>query len=195
MSAVIAEYASVCYANDIHIYPLAGGGDTGDFVYRSDFLDPSQILSPVEWFIGNPPFGLADRFLGRALKLATVGVAFLLRMQWLETEGRYKAIYTRTPPTRVAQFVERVPMCEGGWDPKASTATAYAWFIWVRDEHGEWPRPRIDLTFPFFLIPPGCKKVLTRESDAELAARFVPGFVPPSTLRKSGKKQLGMELA
>jgi hypothetical protein len=202
MSEVMAEYMEVVHASDREHYKLGCGGwrygvlhwnTSGLGIEKIDFLDRQMILAPDDWFVFNPPFGRAAKFLERALHLATNGVAVLLRTQWLETEGRYRDVFTRTPPTRVAQFVERVSMCEGGWDPRGSFASSYAWFIWMRDKDGEWPRPRCNHTIPFFLIPPGSKKALTRESDALLAARFVPGFVPPSTLKKIGKKQMSLE--
>src|ERR1035437_9097487 len=37
------------------------------------------------------------------------------------------------PPTKFAQFIERVPMVKGRLDKKASTATAYAWFVWEKE--------------------------------------------------------------
>ena len=91
-------------------------------------------------------------------------------------------------------------MCEGGWDPQCSTATAYAWFVWIKAA-GRWVLPsrfeegrRIDaLLLDTMLIPPGQKKALSRPSDALLAARCVPGFVPPSTLRRTGTHQARME--
>jgi hypothetical protein len=39
-------------------------------------------------------------------------------------------LFRDRPPTLYAPFVERVPMVKGRWDPGASTATSYAWFVW-----------------------------------------------------------------
>jgi hypothetical protein len=49
---------------------------------------------------------------------------------WLEGAERYHKLFADRPPTIVAQFCERVPMVKGRWDPDASTATSYAWFVW-----------------------------------------------------------------
>ena len=86
-------------------------------------------------------------------------------------------------------------MCEGGWDPKLSSASGYAWFCWERNRDG-WIRPAraFEGAFDGMLIPP-CKRALSRPDDLRLATRFVPGFVPPSTLRKTGKAQQRLELA
>lgn len=58
-------------------------------------------------------------------------------------------LYSRTPPTHVLQFVERVAMLEGrlvqigSVDPfaekpgsKVSTATAYCWLVWLHKHAG-----------------------------------------------------------
>jgi hypothetical protein len=110
-------------------------------------------------------------------------------MQWLEGQHRYRDIFLPRPPALLAPFSERVPMCEGGWDPECGTATMYAWFVWVREE-GRWPAPLGDQgTLRTYLIPPGRKEAFSRPSDLALAARCVPGFVPPSRLRKTEKER------
>jgi hypothetical protein len=67
----------------------------------------------------------------------------------------------------IAPFVERVPMVKGRWDPDASTATCYAWFVWVRDTAPRAP----------FWIPPGCRTALTRADDRQ---RFAAWTLSPS---------------
>jgi hypothetical protein len=52
---------------------------------------------------------------------------------FLESVGRYKAIFHHHPPSKFAPFVERVPMLKGRLDAKGSTATSYAWFVWEKD--------------------------------------------------------------
>ncbi|MCW2315296.1 hypothetical protein M2322_000830 [Rhodoblastus acidophilus] len=154
-----------------------------------DFRDaPDNWLD--DWIVTNPPFGLALDLLEEALKRTNRGVAFLLRQAWAESDDRDAAIFSGDlRPTLVAAYAERVAMCEGGWDPAASTATAYAWFVW-RVENGRIVRlinrPRM---WAQFMIPYGQKVALTREGDRRLAARFVAGWVPPSTLKKAGKGQ------
>src|SRR5665811_218531 len=61
-------------------------------------------------------------------------------------------------PSRVAQFVERVPMVEGRLERKASTATAYAWLVWEKGRLGS-----CELVW----IPP-CRKKLERDKDYDL---------------------------
>ena len=185
MSHVLAEYADRVYASDIYPYPVSHAGPA-PHIEIADFLSQGWDGPASDWIVTNPPFGMSHLFLDRALGLASRGVAFLQRMQWLESKKRYRDIYLPRPPSLIAPFVERVPMCEGGWDPEGTTATMYAWFVWAREDGGSWPRPlRAGETLRTYLIPPGRKEELTRASDRVLAERCVPGFVPPS--RRNGK--------
>jgi hypothetical protein len=186
MSEVIGEYTDRVLASDIYHYPCEVAIPR---IMVADFLDPSWPGSEIDWIITNPPFGLSHAFLDRALCRARHGVALLQRMQWLEGQHRYRDIFLPRPPALLAPFSERVPMCEGGWDPKCGTATMYAWFIWRRED-GKWPAPLGEQgTLPTYLIPPGRKEAMTSASDAALAARCVPGFFPPSQRRKRGKRR------
>jgi hypothetical protein len=184
MSETLKEYSDRVCSTDITHFDLDGGGRTESLgIGLFDFLNGNTQIK-ADWIITNPPFATAERFLEPALRSARCGVAFLERLQWLETTGRYERVFTRRPPL-VAAFAERVPLCEGGYDPKGSTATAYAWFVWAKNCHGLLRR-RLGPgdTLQTFLIPPGCAKSLFKPSDIELAKRCVPGFIPPSQKKK-----------
>lgn len=145
MAEVLAEYADSVIATDIHDYGYGA---------RQNFLIDAPIKS--DWIITNPPFGdQSEQFVLRSLLLATVGVAMFVRLQWLETTGRYENIFHLYPPTLIAFFAERVNLCKGRWDPDGSTATAYIWLIWI---HGHNPRAPI-------WIAPGCRESLTHTDD------------------------------
>jgi hypothetical protein len=120
-----------------------------------DFLTYPYEMNAVDWVITNPPFRLAEEFVLRALDVARKGVAILARSVFLESVGRYETIYTKTPPTKFAQFVERVPMIKGRLDIKATTATSYAWFVWEKST-GESSR--------VVWIPP-CRRRLEKKGD------------------------------
>lgn len=124
-----------------------------------DFLSPEEVPFTPDWIITNPPFRLAEQFIDKASSKARVGCAMLVRTSFLESVGRYERLFNVNPPTIVAQFVERLPMVRGRVDRKASTATSYAWLVWVC---GEKPRP-------FMWIPP-CRAKLERDSDYPEAA-------------------------
>jgi hypothetical protein len=121
-----------------------------------DFLAHPVELSSIDWVITNPPFRLSEEFVDRALKIAKEGVAILARTVFLESIGRYRNIFERTPPTKFAQFVERVPMVKGRLDRKATTATGYAWLVWEKSLTNAPPR--------LMWVPP-CRRQLERDTD------------------------------
>jgi hypothetical protein len=148
IAEVLREYFGQVHATDIHDYRY------GQHVI--DFLN-CEAQDDADWIITNPPFGdKSEAFVLRALYLARVGVAMFVRLQWLETNGRYERIFRDNPPTQISFFAERVNLCKGRWDPEGSTATAYIWLVWIK---GQSPRPPL-------WIPPGCREALTRPDDA-----------------------------
>jgi methylase of polypeptide subunit release factors len=152
IAEVLTEYFRDVVASDVHDY---GYGD-----HVVDFLVCEQLARKhdADWIITNPPFAdKSEAFVLRALELARTGVAMFVRLQWLETEGRYERIFSKSPPTLIAFFAERVNLCKGRWDPDGSTATAYIWLVWMK---GKKPRA------PFW-IPPGCRETFAREGDVE----------------------------
>jgi hypothetical protein len=156
MAEVLSEYAHEVLATDVHDY---GYGRELNFLSPlvTEFSDPA--VNNVDWVITNPPFGTkAIPFVIQALAVARKGVAMFVRSQWaVEGIERYEAVFRDRPPTLCAWFVERVNLCKGRWDPDGTTATAYCWLLWIREQL---PRP------PFW-IPPGCREALTRSEDRE----------------------------
>lgn len=132
-------------------------GDAYDYGFGPvrDFLTYPYETNAVDWVITNPPFRLAEEFVLRALTVARHGVAILARTVFLESSGRYNRIFSNTPPSKFAQFVERVPMVKGRLDIRATTATGYAWLVWEKNSGGQ---PRL------MWIPP-CRKQLEILSD------------------------------
>lgn len=122
-----------------------------------DFLKFPHQPKSFDWVITNPPFRLAEEFVMKSLKIARQGVAVLVRTVFLESVGRYNRLFKDCPPTKFAQFVERVPMVKGRLDAKACTATGYAWLVW---EHIDSPVSEV------MWIPP-CRKKLERHHDYE----------------------------
>jgi hypothetical protein len=160
MAAALCEYFDEVWAKDISDY---GFGDT------SNFLDDVSQPSP-DWIITNPPFRLAEQFYHRARQLSRGGVALLVRTVFLESVGRLERLFANHPPTYVAQFAERVPMVKGRLDPKISTATGYAWFVWCG--------PSNDATKLLWI--PACRKSLEQALD------YDPAFLDVERLRRRG---------
>lgn len=183
MAEVLGEAADRVWASDIRFY--AGGKFGLAAAALVDACDPAQVArfaaGRVDWIITNPPFSAAETMLPQFLAAARLGVALLLRLQWIETLGRYERVFRPMPPTLVAPFAERVPMCEGGWDPgQHSQATAYAWFVWLKTSGGGLAGARPgSIRLDTFLIPPGCRKALSLPDDLRMAAWRAPGFAPP----------------
>lgn len=146
MARPLREYFADVIAADAYHY---GFGKVRDFLQY-----PYQAAS-VDWVITNPPFRLAEEFVTRAMSIARNGIAILARSVFLESVGRYEGIFREMPPTKFAQFVERVPMVKGRLDRKATTATGYAWLVWEKQASG----------LPRLMWVPPCRRDLERLSD------------------------------
>jgi hypothetical protein len=152
MAEVLREYFDPVHASDVHDY--GRGYAVGTFVGYG--LDRAECPFRPDWIITNPPFNLAAAFFERAVGMAIRGVALLLRSNWAEGAARYRTIFQPRPPTYEALFVERVPMVKGRWDPEASTATSYTWFVWCHPLGRSTGR---------IWIPPGQRKALEEPDD------------------------------
>jgi hypothetical protein len=149
IAEVLAEYFSVVKASDVHDYGYAG---------VINFLEAEFDRRDFDWIITNPPFGdKTEQFVLRALDLAIVGVAMFVRLQWLESIGRYETIFRDHPPTQIAFFAERVNLCKGRWEPDGTTATAYIWLVWRKGRQ----------LYPPIWIPPGQRERLTFKDDVK----------------------------
>jgi len=147
MAAPLWEYGHDVWATDVHDY--------GQLSKPQDFLIPLHPEPVVDWVITNPPFRLAQQFIERALDVSLKGVAIFIRTTFLEGVGRYNNLFSKRPPTLVAQFSERVVLHKGKVTATGSTATAYCWVVWCHNE-----------TNPTELIwIPPCRKQLERASD------------------------------
>lgn len=151
MARALQEYFHHVLESDIVDY---GDGNVIDFLsVQSNKTDPN-----IHWIITNPPFNKAQQFIEKAQEIATEGVAMLVRTSFLESVMRYHTLFMHNAPDIVAQFSERVPMVKGRYDPKASTATSYAWLVWYAG-----PKEANHKTILMW-IPP-CRKELERKED------------------------------
>lgn len=161
MARPLSEYFHRVVASDILDYGI--GAIVGDFLFPGD-------LPAASWVVTNPPFRLGQQFIERSFELKEwQGTAMIVRTAFLEGGGRYKELFSRRPPSTVAQFAERVIMTKGivrdpskeYWDDIAkkmrrpSTATSYCWLVWQRNA----PRGT-----RMVWIPP-CRKQMERGND------------------------------
>jgi hypothetical protein len=91
-------------------------------LHIGDFLAMGHI-GGFDVAIGNPPFCLADRFIGACLERARV-VAFLLRLNVLGSLKRFR-LWQRHPAD-VYVLADRPSFTEDGGTDMAE----YAWFVW-----------------------------------------------------------------
>lgn len=92
-----------------------------------DFLT-SPVFEPTDdgfdLCAGNPPYGLAEEFVHRALGVSK-NVLFLLRLSFLESQKRHASLWKKHVPDLVAVLPKRPSFTGGGTD-----ATGYAIFCW-----------------------------------------------------------------
>lgn len=156
MSRALEEVFAEVISQDVFPY---GYGMVGDFI-KSLKTDRS-----VDWVITNPPFRLAEDFISQGLNISRHGVAMLTRTTFIESVGRYERLFSINPPTKIVQFVERVPMVKGRLDRKASTATGYCWLVWEKN---------VQAKSQLVWIPP-CRKLLENDDDYQLPKTAAPG--------------------
>ena len=167
MVGVLREHFSRVHASDVHDW--GPGYETGSFVGGA-LEQIAQCPFTPDWIITNPPFNQSVEFARRALATATQGVALLCRTGWIEGAERYRELFGPRPPSYAIQYAERVPMVKGRWDPTASTATAYMWFVWDREASHE---------TKLQWLPPGRRERWTRNDDrARFANETSSSLVP-----------------
>jgi hypothetical protein len=175
IAEILREVSDRVVASDIHEY---GFSDVIDFLK----LDPT-IHGHADWIITNPPFNLAEEFALHAMQFAREGVAFFVRLQWLEGVGRFERLFNIAPPALVAIFSERVPLHMGRWEPDGDTMTAYCWIIWKKNAGPFTTKTRL------FWIPPGQRNALTMPDDVErftahpvtMRDHIIEPLVPPAS--------------
>jgi hypothetical protein len=129
---VLRDVGCAVYATDLN--------DRGcpDSEVGVDFLRQRQhFLGSGRAIITNPPYALAEKFVAHALDRAPL-VIMLLRLAFLESVRRSHILDGANAPARIHVFANRLPMMHrAGWNGrKASSAIAFAWFVWDRMHKG-----------------------------------------------------------
>ena len=140
----LSEYFSAVEGSDVHDY--GAGFPVNDYLFGT-------VPPMVDWTITNPPFRLAEQFIDRAIRSSKQGCAVIVRAAFLEGVGRFARLFSVEPPSHILQFTERVVMHKGKLSANGSTATAYAWLVWMGDS-----QTRFDWIAP-------CRKRLERAED------------------------------
>lgn len=123
---------------------IRGGYDvvSRDLVYRG-FGEVADFLSEDNrhWdgdIITNPPYKYAQEFVEKALNIIPEGnkVAMFLKLTFLEGKAR-RDLFRTAPPIRVWVSSSRLKCAmNGDFDSIGGSATAYAWFVWVKGFNG-----------------------------------------------------------
>lgn len=162
MALPLQETFARVYASDIFDYSGTWPGQDGVCNFLEDDAASSFFgAAPPDWIITNPPFNDGAKFALQARRRALRGVAMFVRVQFLECLERYRDLFGRQRPALILQFSERVPLLRGRCDPRASTATAYCWIVWI----GQAEKTEYDW------LPPGQATRFFRASDYRVGAR------------------------
>lgn len=91
-------------------------------------------------FVMNPPYGIAQRFIERALEFQPYKVCVLARLAFLETPKRAR-FFEKTGLSHVYVFSDRISMPPGklletGEITRGGGAVAFAWFVWEAGYRG-----------------------------------------------------------
>lgn len=103
----------------------------------------------IDNIVTNPPYELAEEFIHHALRICPQKVCMLLRLNFLESQGRYYRLWSKTPPARVYVASQRVTMMpaikRANGKMKAANAISYTWFVWDKSYKGptklKWLKP------------------------------------------------------
>jgi hypothetical protein len=111
-----------CWGSDI--------ADTGFGTSGLDFFEANEVSDNI---ISNPPYGVIEPYIRRALEKTCGKVCILARLALLEGIKRQQ-MFRETPLARVWVSSRRISMPPGGTDIEARNGSiAYSWFVW---EHG-----------------------------------------------------------
>lgn len=116
----VIEKHNKCIASDIR-------KDINGF-QNVDFL---KYNFPMENLITNPPYNLANEFVVHGLNYFEKKMAFLLRLNFLESQRRYK-LFKESPLKSVYVFSKRQTLTPKGFPTKKHGTITYAWFVWEK---------------------------------------------------------------
>lgn len=126
MSEVLKSTGCEVWSTDLYD---RGYGEAG-----IDFLDCGATCDNI---VTNPPFHSAEEFVHSAMEKTSKKFALLLRLAFLESAARQERVFAIYPPTRIWVFSERITFYPKNAKRAGSGTTAYAWFVWDKENLGE----------------------------------------------------------
>ncbi|MEL7513653.1 MAG: SAM-dependent DNA methyltransferase [Pseudomonadota bacterium] len=183
MARPLAEAFETVRATDIFDYSAAFPEQDGIVDFLLDWPDPDAPPAS-DWIFTNPPFNRSLEFAELALRRARLGVAFFVKVQWLEGITRHRRIFSRHTPRLILHFAERVPLVKARMDPEARTNQAYIWIVWIK-------RPLAELAGEALPLPPETGWIAPSRATLERPADYpasppIPGPDGPLTARMAG---------
>lgn len=128
MSRVIEKYHPSCFSSDIR--PDTYGQPEVNFLTYSG--------PETDNIITNPPYKLAKDFLGQSKIMARKKIALLLKLSFLEGQGRYQMFQDKEfALARVHVFCRRLNFYPDGDNTHKSGVLAFAWFVWDKQHKGQ----------------------------------------------------------
>jgi hypothetical protein len=126
----LREAGRLVHASDLHEWGCP------DSTSGIDFLTQHSAIAGCDAAVMNPPYKDAQQFIEHALELYPFVFA-LLRLAFLES-ARRSPLLDDGKLARAHIFANRLPMMHrANWDgPRASSAIAFAWFVFERDHRG-----------------------------------------------------------
>ena len=124
ISETLKQHGYEVTSTDLHNY---GYEDT---VIR----DFTKCTKPFDGdIISNPPYKDSIPMTLKALELTGRKVAFLMKIQFLETVKRHQQIFKEHPPARIYIFTKRIRCWKNGVDDNSGSAVCYCWIIWEKN--------------------------------------------------------------
>lgn len=108
-----------------------GFGEVADFLSEDNLHWDGDIIT-------NPPYRYAQEFVEKALSIIPEGnkVAMFLKLTFLEGKAR-RELFRTAPPIRIWVSSSRLKCAmNGDFDGIGGSATAYAWFVWIKGFKG-----------------------------------------------------------
>jgi hypothetical protein len=138
MSDILKKYFKTVRNSDIENY---GDNEIIDFLNHKE--------QNYDWIITNPPYNLSLEFALKSLNSVNIGASFLVRTAWLESKIRYDNLFSKHPPFRISQFVQRVQMQKNTVEKTSGSSTiAYCWITWLKNHSGKteftWIEPHVE---------------------------------------------------
>ena len=101
-----------------------------------NFLELEQMPEHCDCILTNPPYKFTTEFIEHALKILPKGgkAIFLLNVNILAGQSRFKRIYSRGVLKELYLFTKRIVCAKNGdFETYKSSAVNYAWFVFEKD--------------------------------------------------------------